>query len=330
MLGWLCTLVDTRVAGPYLTPREREVARLVGLGLTNREIGKRLGVSERTVGAHIQNILNKLGGTNRAQIAAWAAGSQQLRPSAVLAPAVAVPPARPSALPEAKVDASRRVRVALLVVSCVVLALLVPADRLLGLSTTRADRLHGEVMFQAAFSPDGHEFSFRYTFDDPRSSDIRFVDSGIEYTVLRPGGWTGNSLLFDPGESYFAEYEISAKQGSNATFWLLFNATGPRQSGNVFVQIDTALESMQLAYLTDQLSYFPLSAPVPIKGLLGARKFVVAALVEPPRYVIYLDGARVADVSHEGGDGARPPAFGIRADDVGTVRVSAVRLYRTL
>ncbi len=54
-----------------LTLREREVAALVARGLTNRDIAARLVVTERTAETHIQNILNKLGFTSRAQIAAW-------------------------------------------------------------------------------------------------------------------------------------------------------------------------------------------------------------------------------------------------------------------
>src|SRR5262249_54781897 len=59
-------------AGPGpLGKREDEVARLVADGLTNREIGARLFISERTVDSHIRSILNKLGFSSRAQIAAW-------------------------------------------------------------------------------------------------------------------------------------------------------------------------------------------------------------------------------------------------------------------
>ena len=53
-----------------LTTRETEVAALIAEGLTNRQIGERLVISERTVDNHVQRILNKLGATNRAQIAA--------------------------------------------------------------------------------------------------------------------------------------------------------------------------------------------------------------------------------------------------------------------
>jgi non-specific serine/threonine protein kinase len=55
-----------------LTPREREIATLVARGLTNREIAEQLVVSQRTTETHVQNILNKLGVSSRAEIAAWA------------------------------------------------------------------------------------------------------------------------------------------------------------------------------------------------------------------------------------------------------------------
>jgi predicted ATPase/DNA-binding CsgD family transcriptional regulator len=61
-------------AGP-LAKREAEVARLVAEGLTNKQIGKRLFISERTVATHVRNILNKLGFDSRAQIASWMASS---------------------------------------------------------------------------------------------------------------------------------------------------------------------------------------------------------------------------------------------------------------
>jgi DNA-binding NarL/FixJ family response regulator len=50
------------------------VARLVADGLTNRQLGARLFISERTVDSHVRSILNKLGFGSRAQIAAWVAG----------------------------------------------------------------------------------------------------------------------------------------------------------------------------------------------------------------------------------------------------------------
>ena len=55
-----------------LTPRERDVVVLVARGRTNREIGKELGVTERTARTHVSNILAKLGLASRTQAAMWA------------------------------------------------------------------------------------------------------------------------------------------------------------------------------------------------------------------------------------------------------------------
>ena len=55
-----------------LTGREAQIVLDIARGLTNRQIAERLGISERTVDAHVQNIRNKLGMEKRAQIAAWA------------------------------------------------------------------------------------------------------------------------------------------------------------------------------------------------------------------------------------------------------------------
>ena len=55
-----------------LTQREMEILKLVAEGLTNQEIADRLVVSERTVRAHVSNILAKLHLANRTQAALYA------------------------------------------------------------------------------------------------------------------------------------------------------------------------------------------------------------------------------------------------------------------
>jgi non-specific serine/threonine protein kinase len=74
---------STNLAGTAgLSPREVEIARLVGDGLANREIGERLYLSPRTVEKHIEHVMNKLAVDSRAEIAAWQARQEQGSPSA--------------------------------------------------------------------------------------------------------------------------------------------------------------------------------------------------------------------------------------------------------
>ena len=69
------TYLDPRVASrivalahaPRLSPRERDVLRLVVAGKSNKEIAAALHVAERTVKFHMTSIFNKLGAENRAQ-----------------------------------------------------------------------------------------------------------------------------------------------------------------------------------------------------------------------------------------------------------------------
>ncbi len=65
---------DGTVAGP-LAKRELEVGRLIAEGLSNKQIAARLFISDRTVAAHVSNIMNKLGLNSRAQIAVWMSSS---------------------------------------------------------------------------------------------------------------------------------------------------------------------------------------------------------------------------------------------------------------
>jgi non-specific serine/threonine protein kinase len=57
--------------GARLTRRELEVAGLVARGRTNRQIGRALGISEKTAEVHVHNIIGKLDARSRAEVAAW-------------------------------------------------------------------------------------------------------------------------------------------------------------------------------------------------------------------------------------------------------------------
>lgn len=68
-------LTNRRAAeGPQsgLTEREREVLTMVRDGLPNKSVARRLGITERTVKAHLTNIYQRLGVSDRTQAALWA------------------------------------------------------------------------------------------------------------------------------------------------------------------------------------------------------------------------------------------------------------------
>lgn len=62
----------TEPPGEALTPREGEVLRLLGRGLSNRLIARELALSEKTVKAHVSAVLAKLAVTDRTQAAIYA------------------------------------------------------------------------------------------------------------------------------------------------------------------------------------------------------------------------------------------------------------------
>jgi DNA-binding NarL/FixJ family response regulator len=60
---------DVEVA---LTQREGEVLRQIAMGLTNKQIAEPFHISVETVKEHVQNILRKIGVSDRTQAAVWA------------------------------------------------------------------------------------------------------------------------------------------------------------------------------------------------------------------------------------------------------------------
>jgi DNA-binding NarL/FixJ family response regulator len=62
---------QTAASGP-LSPREREVLRLLATGATNRAMARRLFLSEKTVARHVSNIFAKIGVASRAAATSYA------------------------------------------------------------------------------------------------------------------------------------------------------------------------------------------------------------------------------------------------------------------
>ena len=69
----------TRPTTVDLTAREREVLALVVAGMANKQIARRLGISEKTVKGHLTNLFQRIGVADRTQAALWAERTGALR-----------------------------------------------------------------------------------------------------------------------------------------------------------------------------------------------------------------------------------------------------------
>ncbi|WP_209559802.1 response regulator transcription factor [Frigoribacterium sp. PvP032] len=70
---------STGVSADVLTPREQEIVRLLGEGLSNDEIGARLVIETSTVKSHLTRVMTKLDTRDRLQTVVWAWRSGLLR-----------------------------------------------------------------------------------------------------------------------------------------------------------------------------------------------------------------------------------------------------------
>jgi DNA-binding NarL/FixJ family response regulator len=68
----LLSLGTQRKAAEGLTPREREVLAALCAGLANKQIARRLGISEKTVKTHLTSVFSRIGVQDRTQAALWA------------------------------------------------------------------------------------------------------------------------------------------------------------------------------------------------------------------------------------------------------------------
>jgi DNA-binding NarL/FixJ family response regulator len=66
--------------GVELTPRERDVLELVIAGDANKQIARKLGISEKTVKGHLTNLFQRIGVADRTQAALWAERNGIFRP----------------------------------------------------------------------------------------------------------------------------------------------------------------------------------------------------------------------------------------------------------
>lgn len=163
---------------------------------------------------------------------------------------------------------------------------------------------------------------------DPGSSQVRFVKGAIEFAVLKPGGLASDGPDMHSLPRYFAEIQVTVAQGSLVTFWFSLNVGDTfRRVGSYLVGINTYYEYLQLGYFVQGEDVVWLGDPVPMHGLQAGRSFRISVLVNPPRYLVYLDGVTVIDVQHAPSPPLQLPSFQIFGDGVGAVRISSVTVY---
>jgi DNA-binding CsgD family transcriptional regulator len=316
--------MDTGSAGLLLTARERQVARLIGKGLTNRQIAETLSISERTVGAHVQNILNKLGANNRAQIAVW---SIQATSTYVGAGYLSESLPTDMVVPTAATRRPTRPWVASLISASAVALLLVINDGAGSQSTVPnlGTPFRGMLVYEPKLAGDGEGFTVRTVIGDPSASAIRFGNGDVEYSVIKPGGNTGNRLAMAPMKRFFVEVELAVMPASDVEFWLTL--TG-HANGHIehLISLRTRAEAFQLAYFSEpEIEY--LGPQVPVPELQLGRRFRISALVDPPHFQVWLDGRSVINLQHAADAPYRVAGFGIFGDQTGAVRLSAVRVF---
>jgi DNA-binding NarL/FixJ family response regulator len=71
VMYWLRNPADQQSQLDVLTAQEQRILRLIGRGLSNRDIGSTMNLSEKTVKNHVSRMFTKIGVSNRTQAAAW-------------------------------------------------------------------------------------------------------------------------------------------------------------------------------------------------------------------------------------------------------------------
>jgi hypothetical protein len=186
----------------------------------------------------------------------------------------------------------------------------------------------GPLIWQATLDADGTDLDLasRYVMGDPAAAAIRAVAGGIEVAIIRTGGPTGASFKRSLPPRFVAEMDFRVAPGSDMQFvWRV-------RSGDQLhlVKVDTLREAVEFVYADPNdwpTRLQSLTAPLPIPGLLSGRAVTVTVVAEPPRYLLYLDGERVAEINDPRLTArAAPLAFG-GFGERGRVTIVGLRAY---
>jgi hypothetical protein len=189
----------------------------------------------------------------------------------------------------------------------------------------------GQLLYNSRL--DGSDVN-RYQVGDPAADTITFNSTGIHVDVHGGNGSVGGGLQYTNLAQYVTEIDFAVTPGSNLTMvWVVRSAD--TSHGNMQVEVDGGRSTMHFAYFEP----LPGSNPTPkpsvvltgdyhIAGLQTGDRFTLAALVQPPRYVIYLGATKVFDVTDTRGSPLGVPAFGCYGQG-GVLKILGLRIYST-
>jgi len=197
-------------------------------------------------------------------------------------------------------------------------------------SPSPSSMVKGPLVFQARLDGGSADLQTPYQIGDTSASKITFTPGTIEFAVIKMNGNTGAGVNFNDLARYATEMDFSVRPGSHVTFWWDIR-TGANQVCNHQVEIDTAQESMHLACFlpSPDNSSRPdvrLSTSVYLPHLQEGKSFTLGALVDPPLYQIFLNGALVISASDPPHTDLAETGFACFGMG-GVVRVTGIRIY---
>lgn len=191
----------------------------------------------------------------------------------------------------------------------------------------------GPLVFEAKLDGSGGDLFPTFYVGDPGALKLSFTQGAIEIAAIRrANASTGGGVNYRNLARYATEVDFSVQPGTDMTLVWVVRSADPTH-GNLQVEVNAAAESMHLAYFEPSLQPTPtvlpesaLSTEYHIAGLQTGRTFTLSALVDPPRYVIYLDGIQVFAVSDARGAAVGVPAISGYGTG-GVLRVTGIRIY---
>ena len=189
----------------------------------------------------------------------------------------------------------------------------------------------GALLFNS--KRDGSDLD-RYQVGDAASAKMSFPSGAIEVAVFGGNGSTGGGARHANLARYVTEIDFSVQAGSNLSLvWVVRASDG--NHGNMQVELDAGKSSMHFAYFEPAPGSNPtpkpsvlLSPDYHIAGVQSGKMFTLSAFVDPPRYEIYLGGAKIFDVNDARGSPFGVPAFGCYGQG-GVLKISGIRIYST-